>query len=512
MSRPDTIHNLGALVDRSGDPDRPVFIGFDDAGAETVMTRAGLEAMADAFARGLLRGGITRGDRIAILAANRPETVALILGAMRAGIVPTPVNHKFPAATVARVIADCGARLVVCDGPRHAALPPDLAETVRVAILGRDGADGLDAWLDPGPFDAVRPAADEAALCLYTSGSTGRPKGVMLGHGAHLWVVRTRMAEAALGSERLLIAAPLYHMNALALALLVCASGASAVLLPHFEARRYIAAIGRYGCTWLTAVPPMIAMMLREADALAEADLSGVRTLRMGSAPVNETLMAAARALLPNARIINAYGTTEGGPIVFGDHPSGLPVPVGSVGHPHPQVAVRLVGPDAPDLGVLQLRSPAIMLGYHDRPDTPSPITPDGYYDTGDVFRRDADGFHTFVGRADDMFVSGGENIFPGEVESVIETHPDVLQACVVPVEDAIKGTKPVAFVVRRPGAAVTEAAIKAHVLAHAPAYQHPRRVWFRDGLPLAATGKIDRNALRSWAETDGRGPGAGAA
>lgn len=147
------------------------------------------------------------------------------------------------------------------------------------------------------------------------------------------------------------------------------------------------------------------------------------------------------------------------------------------------------------------MRSPAIMLGYHDSPDTPSPITADGYYETGDVFRRDQDGFHTFLGRTDDMFVSGGENIFPGEVESVIESHRDVLQACVVPVDDAIKGTKPVAFVVLRPGARADEDAIKRHVLANAPAYQHPRRIWFLDTMLLASTNKIDRRGLRQRAE-----------
>lgn len=192
---------------------------------------------------------------------------------------------------------------------------------------------------------------------------------------------------------------------------------------------------------------------------------------------------------------------------MFGDHPDGLPTPVASVGAPHPQVSVRLVGPDGPATGVLQMRSPAIMLGYHNRPDVPVPITADGFYDTGDVFRRDADGFFYFLGRTDDMFVSGGENIFPGEVELVLERHPDVLQACVVPVEDSIKGTKPVAFVVRRPGATVDEAALKAHALAHAPAYQHPRRVWFVEELPLASTNKIDRAALRRRAEEAVRAP-----
>ncbi|GJD57408.1 class I adenylate-forming enzyme family protein [Methylobacterium dankookense] len=492
--------NLGDLVDRTGDPERPLIVGVRPGAEPEVMSCARLDALADAFARGLLRGGIRRGERIAILAANRPDAIAALLGAMRAGVVPVPVNYKFPPATIAHVLADCGARLVLCDGPRRAQLD-GLAPPLCVAEFDADGAEGFAAWLDPGPFVPVEPELGEAALFLYTSGSTGRPKGVRLSHASHLWVARTRMAETDLRADRVLIAAPLYHMNALALALLVCAAGATAVLLPQFEAKAYIDAISRYRCTWLTAVPPMIAMMLREKEALQAADLTGVRTVRMGSAPVNDALARQIRSLLPNARILNAYGTTEGGPIVFTDHPAGLPTPVGSVGYPHPEVSVRLVGPDAPETGVLQMRSPAIMLGYHNRPDVRAPITEDGYYDTGDVFRRDTEGFHYVLGRTDDMFVSGGENIFPGEVELVLEGHPDLLQACVVPVEDAIKGTKPVAFVVRRPGAGVDEAGVKAHALANAPAYQHPRRVWFLDAMPLASTNKIDRNALRQCAE-----------
>ncbi|GBU17405.1 MULTISPECIES: class I adenylate-forming enzyme family protein [Methylobacterium] len=498
--------NLGDLVDRSGDPDRPLILGLPGADAigasPTVMTRAGLDALADAAARGFLKHGLARGDRVAVLAANRPDSIAVMLGAMRAGIVPVPVNYRFPPATIAAVIADSGARLVLCDGPRRASLaqaplPGD------VTVVSFDGEDEgtLSALLDPGPFEPIDPRPDEAALFLYTSGSTGRPKGVRLSHASHLWVARTRMRDASLTGERVLIAAPLYHMNALALALLVCASDALAVLMPQFDARQYIDAIERYRCTWITAVPPMIAMMLREHDALAGADLSSVRTVRMGSAPVNDTLAAKTHELLPNARLINAYGTTEGGPIVFGPHPEGLPTPTGSVGYPHPDVASRLAGPDAPEAGVLEMRSPALMLGYHNRPDTPSPITADGFYRTGDVFRRDGNGFHYVLGRTDDMFVSGGENIFPGEVESVLETHPDILQALVVPVEDEIKGTKPVAFVVRRPGAAIDEEGVKRHALANAPAYQHPRRVWFLEALPLATTGKIDRNGLRARAE-----------
>lgn len=494
------VTNLGAFVDRSGDPERPLIIGVRPGGEHEIMSRAGFDALADAFARGLLRGGIRRGERIAILSANRADALAALLGAMRAGVVPVPVNHKFPPATIARVIADCGARLILCDGPRRAQLG-GLGPDTRVAAFDAEGGASFAAWLDPGPFEPIDPEPDEAALFLYTSGSTGRPKGVRLSHASHLWVVRTRMAGTDLRADRILIAAPLYHMNALALALLACAAGTTVVLLPQFEAKAYLDAISRYRCTWLTAVPPMIAMMLREHEALRAADLTSVRVVRMGSAPVSEALAHQIRALLPNARILNAYGTTEGGPVVFDGHPDGLPIPVDSVGYPHREVSVRLVGPDAPDTGVLQIRSPAIMLGYHDRPEVRSPITPDGYYDTGDVFRRDRDGMHYFLGRTDDMFVSGGENIFPGEVEAVLQGHPDVLQACVVPVDDAIKGTKPVAFVVRRPGGSVDEAGLKAHALANAPAYQHPRRVWFIDAMPLASTNKIDRNALRQRAE-----------
>jgi acyl-CoA synthetase (AMP-forming)/AMP-acid ligase II len=193
--------------------------------------------------------------------------------------------------------------------------------------------------------------------------------------------------------------------------------------------------------------------------------------------------------------------------VVFGPHPEGLAPPTGSVGTPHPEVQVRLVGPDSPERGVLEMRSPAVMLGYDNRPDVASPITADGFYHTGDVFRRDENGFYFFLGRDDDMFVSGGENIFPGEVEHVIEAHPDVAQACVVPVADAIKGTKPVAFVILHGGATLEEQALKDYVLANAPAYQHPRRVWFLKAFPLATTNKIDRKALQARASEEMSGP-----
>jgi acyl-CoA synthetase (AMP-forming)/AMP-acid ligase II len=224
-----------------------------------------------------------------------------------------------------------------------------------------------------------------------------------------------------------------------------------------------------------------------------------VQFVRMGSAPVSQGLMDALHRALPAARVTNAYGTTEAGPVVFGPHPHGLPQPEMSVGYPHPKVALRLVDDSGQiaDQGALEMKCPAVMLGYHNRPDLPPPITADGFYRTGDVFRRDADGFHYFVGRTDDMFVSGGENIYPGDVERMLERHPAVAQACVVPVDDDIKGQKPVAFIIAKAGEPPDGEDIKRFALANAPAYQHPRFVWFMDRLPLSSTNKIDRTALR---------------
>ena len=489
--------NLGDLIVRDRDLSKLAII---DLGGEEVpceYTYSELDAMTMGVARALVKRGLKRGERVAILAANGAEYIAAYFGIMRAGLVAVPVSFKFPRDTIRYIIGDAGAKLVFCDRARRADCTPGLP----AVMFGDEGRDGFDTFLDPGKFTTVVPEPDEPAMFLYTSGSTGRPKGVVLSHRGHIWVVETRLAPD-LDRHRYLIAAPLYHMNALALAKLACAAHATIVLLPQFNAAAYIDAIGRYRATWLTAVPPMIAMMLREGDLLAATDLSSVEYVRMGSAPVSASLMQALHRTLPQAKVTNAYGTTEAGPIVFGPHPKGLPQPEMSVGYPHPQVQLRLVDGDnrSAGQGVLEMKCPAVMLGYHNRPDVPRPITPDGFYITGDVFRRDDDGFHYFIGRTDDMFVSGGENIYPSDVERMLERHPDVAQAAVVPIDDDIKGQKPVAFVIRKPGHRVGEDALKQYALANAPAFQHPRFVWFMDELPLASSNKVDRAALRKLA------------
>jgi acyl-CoA synthetase (AMP-forming)/AMP-acid ligase II len=431
------------------------------------------------------------GERVAILSANRAEFLASVYGAMQAGLVAVPVNWKLPPATVAAILDDCEAGLVLCDLQCRPLCPPG----VRHITFGEDFA----AMLETGSFAATMPYPGEPAMFLYTSGSSGRPKGVVLSHHSHLWVIDQRLRPLPRQSGRPLVAAPLYHMNALAVCQAALAQGDTVILLPGFTAKSYIEAASRHRVTVLTSVPTMIAMMLREGDLLRQSDLSAVKAVRMGSAPASPALLQAARQVFPEAAITNAYGTTEAGPIVFAPHPDGRNTPDLALGTVHPRVALRLVDGDDRDAreGVLHMRCPALMNGYHNLPEvTRAALSEDGFYITGDVFRRDEIGFYYFIGRADDMFVSGGENVYPGEVEKMLERHPDIHQAAVVPVDDDLKFKKPVAFVVARPNTAPSEAAIKEFALENAAPYLHPRRVWLLTEMPLAGTNKIDRRAL----------------
>ena len=497
----NALFNLGDLVDRSGDPDRTALIDLS-RGASRTYKHADIDKAAKSVARGLVGRGYKRGDQIAILAANSAEFLIAYLGSMRAGMVSIPVNYKFPAETIEFILTDADCKLIFADAERLGVIPAGYD----VVTFGLDGPGGFEALLDPGPFETVQPDADEVAMFLYTSGSTGRPKGVPLTHSGHLWVVEMRIKKRPDPDHRMLVAAPLYHMNGLAICKVAMAAHLTIVLLPQFSAREYIHAIGAHRVTWLTSVAAMMAMVVREQDLLTETDLSSVRVVRMGSAPVNPKLVADIRALWPDADITNGYGTTEAGPVVHGPHPKGLKQPDISVGYPIEGIT-RIVDDDGIDAdhGELQCRNPAVMPGYHNLPEkTAETMTADGWYKTGDVMCRDENGFHYFVGRVDDMFNCGGENIYPSEVEKLLERHEAIEQACVVPVTDEIKGFKPVAFVVRKPGTKASEEEIKSYTLAKGPAYQHPRSVTFLDSLPLTGTNKVDRRSLIAQAE--GRG------
>ncbi len=484
--------NLGLLFAEHAHAARPAIIDLFDPEAPREIGYPELDAACNAAARGLMRAGLKPGDRIGILSLNRSEFVIAILGAMRAGVIPVPINVKLAADTVAYILSDAGAALLFTESSLHKLCPPGL----NVIDFGAE----FERFIDPGPFRAFEPAPDSVAIQPYTSGSTGRPKGVLLTHFGQNWsrriLAHTRGTSAR---DVILVAAPLYHKNALNAVKQGLTGGAALTLLPQFSVKRYIAAIGRYHCTIISGVPTMLSMTLARKDLLRSIDTTSVRTVMMGSAPSSPQLLRELKIHFPNAEPLVVYGVTEGGPVPLGPHPDGKPRPTGSIGAPYAGTEAKLVGGAHSDEGELAVRNPGILLAYHNLPEATTQQIRDGWYYTGDICRRDTEGFYYFVGRTDDMFVCGGENIFPIEVESLLERHPAVHQAYVMPFDHELKGQVPYAFVVLRQAATASEDELRQFALANGPAYQHPRRVFFLDQLPLAGTNKIDQQKLKDW-------------
>jgi len=450
--------------------------------------------MSAAVSGALRRRGLGVGARLGMLCSNSLRFYAAYFGGLRAGCTVVPYNPRAGADAIAHVCADAAVDLLLVDGDAPEGVPESLP------VVSTSSAE-FDRWLVGETDSEVAPAADAPAIVLYTSGSTGRPKGVMLSHASQLAIVDGLAqpgVRAFLATGPCIVAAPLFHMNGLVFSELAFAVGACIVLLRRFEAKPFIEALHRYRVSVLSGVPTMVALVAKERDALARADLTCVQLVMIGSAPVSDTIVAQTKEIFSHAAIINSYGTTEIGAGMLGAHPQGLPRPALSIGYPAPHGEFRLVGGNSADEGVLEVRSPASMSGYLNLPDVTAAKMRDGWINTGDIVRRDEHGFLYFVGRADDMFVCAGENVYPGEVERLLERHPDVLEVAIVPLADEVRGQVPVAFVAPRPGAQLSDQDIKDFVLKRAAPYLHPRRVWFLDRMPLSGVNKIDRHVLKA--------------
>lgn len=490
------IPNLGSLGSKFQTKGQLAVIDLWDPQNPREIDYPTFNAACDAVARGLVEQGLKAGDRIGVYCSNRLEFLEAFYGAMRAGIVPVMMGILQPADTIAWIIEQTELKLVFCESDLKSNLPA----STRAILVDAEGSEGLAALKNFGSFDPFVPEYDSTAFIAYTSGSTGRPKGALLSHRAHSWVAKTISEDRDFSpADTMMVAAPLYHKHAMNSVKCVLHGGSTVVLLRKFDARTYVAAVNRYKPTIVSGVPTIYAMILQQRDMLKDNEYSYVRLATVGGAPASDQLLDSVAELFPSAAINLIFGITETSAALFGNHPKRLHRPRHSIGYPVPGNEFKLIGSEQENFGTLLVKGPGMMSGYLNNPaEMAKRLDEDGWYNTGDIVRRDELGWYYFVGRSDDMFTSSGHNIYPAEVELVLERHEDIEQAIVVPAPHEIKHTVPYAFLVKRLGSSLTEQEVKDHVLRNAPPYQYPRKVIFLDKLPTTTVGKIDRRFLEA--------------
>jgi len=475
-----------AFVDTSTDPHRS-------------FTVADLNRLADAFADRLSTFGITTNTKVAICGKNRVEYVLSYLGLMRLGAVAVPINHQLGADVLEHILTDSECAFIIADHPDD--YPFDDSRPVITFDELMSQAENIKATVQFASFDT---SEETDAEILYTSGSTGFPKGVPLTHHGQCWALSRFLESAAKGPtyHSTIVAAPLYHMNGLFFTTFCLAQGIKIISMPKFDAATYVDLIAQYQCDYLSGVPTMFSLIAGLRPDVLNKNLDHVQRIHMGSAPLSQSLLDQLGNTFKNAEFSNGYGSTEAGPCIFGPHPDGHATPETSLGYPLSEIEWRFSNGDDQE-GPFELRTPALTNGYLNRPDAnEKQFTADGWYRSNDIMCRDELGFFYFVGREDDMFVCGGENIFPGQVEKIIEKHPDITQSAVIPFAHATKGMAPAAFVVvRDAGTAPSEDDIKAHCIDIGPAYAHPRHVLILPELPLGGTKKVDKHQLKGLLE-----------
>jgi acyl-CoA synthetase (AMP-forming)/AMP-acid ligase II len=455
----------------------------------------------NSIASGLSRLGFPDNSRIAVIDYLTYNFVTFNAGVYRARHAIVPINFKVPAEQVEYCIKDSGAVMVFCDRQFTHLVPSGMK------FIEFDSAEFADFLGDENfvvaPLDNNYEAFENRDITvLYTSGTTGKPKGVINSYAHRFWQISRGIEKPTARFDKLVTLAPLpiYHLAGLNNTeqdmFFSYAKETHLVLMPQFDTKKYIQYIQDYKITTLRLVSPMMAMVLQQKELLEKADLSHVRGIALNSSFAPKKMQEEIQKYFTRLKwLINPYGLTETGPLFGAENPRRLPKPMLSVGYPLPGVVCRINS-----AGVLEAKGPSVLPSYHNRPELQGSFTDDGYFITGDLFRVNYNGFYFYMGRADDMFKSGGEKIYPSEIETIIERHPSVALSTVVGVEDEIKGHKPYAFVELKTGHTATPEEIKQLAIDNVATYQIPRQVWILDSLPRTNIGKIDRKTLKNLA------------
>ncbi|MGI5132333.1 class I adenylate-forming enzyme family protein [Pseudonocardia sp. CA-107938] len=477
----------------------------------SALTYAELDRDTDRLSAALRELGVRRGDRVAIMAENCVELVVVAFAAMKAGAWFVPLNFRYGPEELAYVLADTTPRVVVT-GPGYtdaveAALPQDRPTVVAVddreATRGRlSYRDLLAAHHDAAPEDLSEPL--DIATVLYTSGTTGFPKGVLATHDSTVRLLPVYAIEGDLGEgDVMLISMPLFHGGGLVIQLLpALALGATVVLTGRgFSADGALDLVEQERVTVTLWSPTMLAMIVRDADVAAH-DTSSLTKIWYGSSAIAAATLERARRAFPRAGFYQWYGTTEATTIAVlrpDDHRDRA----AQTGREAYGAHVRIVDPSGTDVAVGETGEVVVstagtcMVGYHHRPDATAEAMRDGWLHTGDLAVRGTDGYFTVVDRIDDVIISGGENIYPREVEEALHSHPAVAEASVFGVPDEVYGAAVAAAVVLVPGAEATAEELGAHVAGRIARYKRPTRWQLVDQLPRNASGKVLKRALR---------------
>ena len=457
------------------------------------------------LAHALRESGLGRGDRIAYLGPNRPAFVESLFAAHTLGAVFVPLNTRLAVAELDHQLRDCGASVLIYSAENAGVVANLTAPPLLVAVDGGvdggvDGALDYESGVRAAPDDPIdeRVDHDDAALILYTSGTTGSAKGVVLTHGNVIWNCLNTLVELDLtGDEVTLVSAPLFHVAALNMTLLpTLLKGGAAVLMPGWDVDACFDLIERHRVTWMFGVPTMFADLAR-SSRWATADLSSVRSLLAGGAPVPLPLIRTYQER--GLEFLQGFGLTEAAPGALILSAEMSTAKAGSAGVPHFFSDVRLEHSATADaVGEILIQGPTVMPGYWERPEaTAAVLSEDGWLRTGDVGRVDEDGYFSIVDRIKDMYISGGENVYPAEVEAQLLEHPDVAECAVIGVPDGRWGEVGRAFVRTRPGAVPDRDGLIDFLTGRLARYKIPKTVQFVEDLPRTASGKIHKQALR---------------